>query len=133
MDAITQSRRHAFDRWWSCSRPFPSLHLSQSKEQSLYPIRTLACPLCDIVVERLEGLELALQQLTDLFRDSIAAVIGIHVGDAISDAVGAALDRRPPDVDDKDQNEFYGERFPYSQHSFEDGRQSWHDPEPMER
>jgi hypothetical protein len=96
-------------------------------------IRTLAGPARDFIVVRLETLHLALHQLAVRLRDSIATLIGSHVGNAIGDVLRAALSRRLPGPDDDDADDFYGDRSPYGDHDHEHRWPSWHDPDPRER
>src|SRR3954468_1933488 len=98
----------------------------------MYSIRSFASPARDFAVQRLEGLQLALQQLAGRLRDSIATVIGTHAGNAIGDAIRGILNRRLPDDEEEDPDDYYSERPPYGQHGYEAHRTHWHDPEPRE-
>jgi hypothetical protein len=99
----------------------------------MYPIRTLARPIRDFLLTRLEGLHIALHELAARLRESIASVIGTHVGTTVSEIIRASLNRRLPDEDDENPAEFHGERSSYGQHGYEERQPFWRDPEPMER
>src|SRR3954468_12322120 len=81
----------------------------------MYSFPLLARPVRRYLQERLELLHDALASLARRLRESIAAVIGTHVGAAVRDAVQAALDQRrrdaPPydDPDDFPRRDLHGD------------------------
>ena len=83
----------------------------------MYPFPLLTRPVRRYLQERLEGLHDALASLARRLRESIAAVIGTHIGEAVRDAVQAALDQRtrasPPRDDPDDWHDSSGE---YGEH-----------------
>jgi hypothetical protein len=99
----------------------------------MYPIRNLARPVRDFLLTRLEGLQIALHELAGRLRESIASIIGTHVGATVSEIIRASLNRRLPCEADEDPAEFHGERSPYGQHGYEERQPHWRDPEPMQR
>src|SRR5690242_14356765 len=112
--------------------PFPSPHPFCGGTE-MRSLRSLAQPVRDFVVARLETLHLALQQLAVRLCEGIATLIGSHVGNAIGDVLRAALSSRMPDADDEDTDDYHGDRSRYGQHSYERRLPSWHDPQPNER
>ena len=60
----------------------------------MYPFLSLTRPVRRYLKERLDRLHNALASLARRLRESIASVIGTHLGDAVRDAVQAALDQR---------------------------------------
>src|SRR5262245_47053305 len=58
-------------------------------------VRNLSGPALRFLQDRLERLQASLEDLARRLREGIAGLVGVHVGDAVRDALRAALGRPP--------------------------------------
>src|SRR5205807_8960519 len=95
------------------------------------PISTLSRPARLFLMERLERLHQALENLGQRLRDGIAHLVGTHVGDAIRDTLAGLLRNGAPPHTGASYPEPEPACYPHEYAPSDDRHQGfWHDPVP---